>query len=170
MCVRHSGASRFTDALVVANMKVITAIYLHCRPELRDEWLSGTEVEDVGDAHVCGQISLAPSMTDLHHRLRSKRCVFSSSSVSTSVLQSPLPNSTIFRQHEALWRECSKSEREQQRLHAPAQLQPLCTEPRRPAARKLRRHVGHRPSHSRCSEPNGRPRCLPARTLACARP
>lgn len=34
-----------------SNMKVITSIYLHCRPELRDEWLSGTEVEDVGDAH-----------------------------------------------------------------------------------------------------------------------
>ncbi|KAH7105672.1 hypothetical protein BKA62DRAFT_690518 [Auriculariales sp. MPI-PUGE-AT-0066] len=34
-----------------SNMKVITAIYLQCRPELRDEWLSGTEVEDVGDAH-----------------------------------------------------------------------------------------------------------------------
>lgn len=32
-------------------MKVITSIYLNCRPELRDEWLSGTEVEDVGDAH-----------------------------------------------------------------------------------------------------------------------
>jgi len=33
-----------------SNMKVITAIYLNCRPDLRDEWLTGTEVDDVGDA------------------------------------------------------------------------------------------------------------------------
>ncbi|KAH7868803.1 uncharacterized protein C8R40DRAFT_1268994 [Lentinula edodes] len=32
------------------NMKVITAIYLNCRPDLRDEWLTGTEVDDVSDA------------------------------------------------------------------------------------------------------------------------
>lgn len=31
-------------------MKVITSIYLNCRPDLRDEWLTGTEVEDVSDA------------------------------------------------------------------------------------------------------------------------
>jgi len=35
-----------------ANMKVITLIYLHCRPDLRDEWLSGAEVDDVVDAMV----------------------------------------------------------------------------------------------------------------------
>jgi hypothetical protein len=28
-----------------ANMKVITAIYLNCRPDLRDEWLSGSDVD-----------------------------------------------------------------------------------------------------------------------------
>lgn len=28
-----------------ANMKVITAIYLHCRPDLRDEWLTGVDVD-----------------------------------------------------------------------------------------------------------------------------
>lgn len=28
-----------------ANMRVITAVYLHCRPELRDEWLAGNDVE-----------------------------------------------------------------------------------------------------------------------------
>lgn len=28
-----------------ANMKVITAIYLHCRPDLRDEWLTGIDVD-----------------------------------------------------------------------------------------------------------------------------
>ncbi|GAA5842352.1 hypothetical protein JCM9279_005355 [Rhodotorula babjevae] len=34
-----------------ANMKVITAIYLHCRPDLRDEWLAGVDVDaDVEDS------------------------------------------------------------------------------------------------------------------------
>ena len=35
-----------------ANMKVITAIYHNCRPDLRDEWLTGTEQEDASDAQV----------------------------------------------------------------------------------------------------------------------
>lgn len=34
-------------------MKVITSIYLNCRPDLRDEWLTGLEVEDVQGALVC---------------------------------------------------------------------------------------------------------------------
>ena len=29
-----------------ANMKVITSIYLNCRPELRDEWLAGTDQDN----------------------------------------------------------------------------------------------------------------------------
>ncbi|KAK4054759.1 Factor arrest protein 11 [Microbotryomycetes sp. JL201] len=29
-----------------SNMKVITAIYLHCRPDLRDEWLTGIDVDN----------------------------------------------------------------------------------------------------------------------------
>ncbi|KAH9853582.1 hypothetical protein C2E23DRAFT_777268 [Lenzites betulinus] len=33
-----------------SNMQVITAIYLNCRPDLRDEWLAGIEVDDVYDA------------------------------------------------------------------------------------------------------------------------
>ncbi|KAJ3516201.1 hypothetical protein NLJ89_g1274 [Agrocybe chaxingu] len=33
-----------------SNMKVITSIYLNCRPELRDEWLTGTEPDDASDA------------------------------------------------------------------------------------------------------------------------
>lgn len=34
-------------------MKVITAIYLHCRPDLRDEWLTGIDVDaDVEDSLV----------------------------------------------------------------------------------------------------------------------
>ncbi|KAI9001102.1 N1221-domain-containing protein [Trametes punicea] len=34
----------------LSNMQVITAIYLNCRPDLRDEWLTGIEVDDVYDA------------------------------------------------------------------------------------------------------------------------
>ncbi|KAH8118350.1 hypothetical protein DFH11DRAFT_1540546 [Phellopilus nigrolimitatus] len=33
-----------------SNMKVITTIYLNCRPDLRDEWLTGSEVDDAQDA------------------------------------------------------------------------------------------------------------------------
>ena len=36
----------------LANMQVITAIYLNCRPDLRDEWLSGNEVDDLTEAQV----------------------------------------------------------------------------------------------------------------------
>lgn len=36
-------------------MKVITSIYLNCRPDLRDEWLTGTEVDDISDAQVCNE-------------------------------------------------------------------------------------------------------------------
>jgi hypothetical protein len=35
-----------------SNMRVITAVYLHCRPELRDEWLVGANVEDQVDEAV----------------------------------------------------------------------------------------------------------------------
>ena len=38
-------------------MQVITAIYLNCRPDLRDEWLTGIEVDDVHDAQV-GRVPL----------------------------------------------------------------------------------------------------------------
>jgi len=30
-------------------MQVITSIYLNCRPDLRDEWLTGNEVDDLGE-------------------------------------------------------------------------------------------------------------------------
>jgi hypothetical protein len=40
-----------TDAVV--NMKVITSMYLNCRPELRDEWLGGTDQDaEMEDATV----------------------------------------------------------------------------------------------------------------------
>ncbi len=35
-----------------ANMQVITSIYLNCRPDLRDEWLTGIEVDDIADSQV----------------------------------------------------------------------------------------------------------------------
>ena len=34
----------------LVNMKLITAIYLNCRPDLRDEWLTATEIDDINDA------------------------------------------------------------------------------------------------------------------------
>ena len=45
-------ASRFLHTGTSANMQVITAIYLNCRPDLRDEWLSGNEVDDLTEAQV----------------------------------------------------------------------------------------------------------------------
>jgi len=30
-------------------MKVITQIYLNCRPDLRDDWLTASEVDDVNE-------------------------------------------------------------------------------------------------------------------------
>lgn len=40
-------------------MKVITAIYLHVRPDLRDEWLAGVDVDtDVEESLV--RLSLPP--------------------------------------------------------------------------------------------------------------
>lgn len=39
-------ASTVGSQFFSANMKVITSIYLNCRPDLRDEWLTGSEVED----------------------------------------------------------------------------------------------------------------------------
>ena len=51
----------------VANMQVITAIYRNCRPDLRDEWLTGIEVDDVYDA----QVSRGRSLADSAHPLTS---------------------------------------------------------------------------------------------------
>jgi hypothetical protein len=41
------------------NMRVITAVYLHCRPELRDEWLAGSDV----DADVDSALPLEQALT-----------------------------------------------------------------------------------------------------------
>lgn len=45
-----------------ANMQVITAVYLNCRPDLRDEWLTGIEVDDVSDAQVSPSMISPPGM------------------------------------------------------------------------------------------------------------
>ncbi|KAF8311822.1 hypothetical protein DL93DRAFT_2156967 [Clavulina sp. PMI_390] len=37
------------------NMKVITSIYLNCRPDLRDEWLAGNEPDETSDAQAQAQ-------------------------------------------------------------------------------------------------------------------
>ena len=65
-------------------MQVITSIYLNCRPDLRDEWLTGNEVDDLGE----GQVNILftdtcnPCLNDeLHLRHRNRRCVNSSSFV-----------------------------------------------------------------------------------------
>jgi len=46
-----------------SNMRVITAIYLHCRPELRDDWLAGSDV----DAEVEEALPLEQAIRGLTH-------------------------------------------------------------------------------------------------------
>lgn len=46
-----------------SNMRVITAVYLHCRPELRDEWLAGSDV----DAEVDASLPLEQALRSLTH-------------------------------------------------------------------------------------------------------
>ncbi|KAG7104046.1 Factor arrest protein 11 like [Verticillium longisporum] len=44
-------------------MRVITAVYLHVRPELRDEWLAGSDV----DAEVDSALPLEQAIRSLTH-------------------------------------------------------------------------------------------------------
>ncbi|KAI9740206.1 MAG: Factor arrest protein 11 [Cirrosporium novae-zelandiae] len=46
-----------------SNMRVITAIYLHCRPDLRDDWLAGSDV----DAEVEESLPLEQALRALTH-------------------------------------------------------------------------------------------------------
>ncbi|KAF2145988.1 uncharacterized protein K452DRAFT_355474 [Aplosporella prunicola CBS 121167] len=46
-----------------SNMRVITAVYLHCRPELRDDWLAGSDV----DADVDESVPLEQALRALTH-------------------------------------------------------------------------------------------------------
>ncbi|KAF5000944.1 hypothetical protein FDECE_11101 [Fusarium decemcellulare] len=52
-----------------SNMRVITAVYLHCRPELRDEWLAGSDV----DAEVDAALPLEQALRSLTHWLNFRR-------------------------------------------------------------------------------------------------
>ncbi|EFX05791.1 pheromone-dependent cell cycle arrest protein [Grosmannia clavigera kw1407] len=51
------------------NMRVITAVYLHCRPELRDEWLAGSDVE--GDVE--SSLPLEQALRSLTHWFNVRR-------------------------------------------------------------------------------------------------
>lgn len=51
------------------NMRVITAVYLHCRPELRDEWLAGSDV----DAEVEEALPLEQALRSLTHWFNVRR-------------------------------------------------------------------------------------------------
>ncbi|KAJ3561626.1 hypothetical protein NPX13_g8870 [Xylaria arbuscula] len=46
-----------------SNMRVITAVYLHCRPELRDEWLAGSDI----DSQVEEALPLEQALRSLTH-------------------------------------------------------------------------------------------------------
>lgn len=50
-------------------MRVITAVYLHCRPELRDEWLAGSDV----DAEVDSAVPLEQALRGLAHWFNIRR-------------------------------------------------------------------------------------------------
>ncbi|TQS33827.1 hypothetical protein Golomagni_05816 [Golovinomyces magnicellulatus] len=51
------------------NMRVITAVYLYCRPELRDEWLAGSDI----DAEVDSALPLEQALRGLTHWLNVRR-------------------------------------------------------------------------------------------------
>jgi hypothetical protein len=52
-----------------SNMRVITAVYLYCRPELRDEWLAGSDV----DAEVEEALPLEQALRSLTHWFNVRR-------------------------------------------------------------------------------------------------
>ena len=54
-------------------MQVITAVYLNCRPDLRDEWLTGIEVDDAVDSQVGVGDDGSTNSTNSSVRLKSKR-------------------------------------------------------------------------------------------------
>ena len=51
------------------HMRIITAVYLHCRPELRDEWLAGSDI----DAEVDSALPLEQALRSLTHWLNLRR-------------------------------------------------------------------------------------------------
>lgn len=50
-------------------MRIITSVYLHCRPELRDDWLAGSDV----DAEVEEALPLEQALRALTHWHNVKR-------------------------------------------------------------------------------------------------
>ena len=52
-----------------SNMRVITAVYLHCRPELRDEWLAGSDI----DGEVESSLPLEQALRSLTHWFNVRR-------------------------------------------------------------------------------------------------
>lgn len=52
-----------------SNMRVITAVYLHCRPELRDEWLAGSDI----DAEVEEALPLEQALRSITHWFNVRR-------------------------------------------------------------------------------------------------
>ncbi len=50
----------------LANMKVITSIYLNCRPELRDEWLAGTDQDNELEDALASGSQAARAYTDIY--------------------------------------------------------------------------------------------------------
>ncbi|KAK1826084.1 hypothetical protein QBC39DRAFT_30127 [Podospora conica] len=52
-----------------SNMRVITAVYLHCRPELRDEWLAGSYL----DVDVEASLPLEQALRSLTHWFNMRR-------------------------------------------------------------------------------------------------
>jgi hypothetical protein len=52
-----------------SNMRVITAVYLHCRPELRDGWLVGADI----DAEVDDALPLEQALRSLTHWFNLRR-------------------------------------------------------------------------------------------------
>ena len=52
------------------NMRVITAVYLHCRPDLRDEWLAGGDI----DGEVEASLPQEQALRSLTHWSNLRRC------------------------------------------------------------------------------------------------
>ena len=80
-------------------MKVITSIYLNCRPDLRDEWLTGNEVDDVSDAQVRLIGYYVVRSYENKHRHRSKLFAIWSSSVSQPSSVGSALGLSIYRQY-----------------------------------------------------------------------
>lgn len=76
-------------SLVIANMKVITSIYLNCRPELRDEWLGGSDQDTELEDALVRPFLLIMRLRDTDSDLAARVCITSSNSV---LQQAQLPH------------------------------------------------------------------------------